>query len=422
MSDSIHRRQAEAAREIAADAHHHDEAAPAPPGPAEAPVTRFPSGAFKIHVDQAALAAAALHARIAGTAAAPPAPAAPLRRPLVHAAPPAAPGARRDVTLSFFTHDELPMLVHAVKQAGLPKGTPVWVGTYGANAGDAMEIHAAGLKYAPMFTLVRGERYCERREISAADQQKLHGFAAGPKYAGRVPALDELHRYTAEERLDWGRELGERMRDYLRLTKTPADAWQLDEIVPSAAGPDGASLREFMRGVLEGLHAGRPALGDKPVKGIAYVANSALGPLAAEHGPELDRFFKALDDSTFRVVGEEYPRFEGDPRAAARRQFARGEGTLAHEGGARASIARKLVSGLTPGYRDPHASPGVASLGGNIHGMPRAQANAWQQAYMEERVKEGAQGIAEFNWMPGNDKQQVMNDRLAEIAAALKTR
>jgi hypothetical protein len=107
------------------------------------------------------------------------------------------------------------------------------------------------------------------------------------RLAGAVPPLARLGSTSA--RVSWGVELGARYRDAMRAAADAGaqlDAWQLDEIEPSAGTASGGPIRELTRGVLRGLVFGRPALGDASMRGFVWVAHSALGiaslPITAE--------------------------------------------------------------------------------------------------------------------------------------------
>jgi hypothetical protein len=291
----------------------------------------------------------------------------------------------------------------------LPEGVPVYIGSYGPNVAVATQVAAlpAG-RYAPMFALTE-EWFREKRRLPP-DEEPL----VPKRLAGKVPELQQLE--TSAARVSWGVELGARYRDALRAAEHAGariDAWQLDEIVPSAAAPVAArGVREFTRGVLRGLLYGRPVLGDVAVRGFVWVAHSALGVAGLQITAELTTFWRTLDRAALAYVGEEYVPFEGDPRAAARR-YASGQRALAAGGPVRRSLGRRYVPGLTPGY-----NPAV-SLGGNIHGWPRAQVNAWRAAYVQTRAGSGVAGFAEFNFRFANSAVVVMHDVLSALASAV---
>jgi hypothetical protein len=262
-------------------------------------------------------------------------------------------------------------------------------------------------RYAPMFALTN-EWYRQQRRLPPDQEPKV------PKrLAGQVPSLGQLGSTSA--RVSWGVELGARYRDAIRAAAdsgATVDAWQLDEIDPSAAAASaGRPIREFTRGVLRGLMQGRPVLGDAGMRGFVWVANSAFGIARLAITPELTTFWQTLNRAALAFVGEEYVPFDGDPRAAARTSAA-GQRALAAGGPVRRSLGRRYVPGMTPGY-DP-----APSLGGNVHGWPRPQVNAWRAAYVQERGRSGVAGFGEFDFRGGNSRLTVMHDVMSALAAA----
>jgi hypothetical protein len=230
-----------------------------------------------------------------------------------------------------------------------------------------------------------------------------------PRFAGPVPPLSGLG--STSLRVSWGVELGSRYRDQIRLTQAAGfivDSWQLDEIVPSAARTGGAALREFLRGVFGGLVFGRPQLEDQTVQGLVWVAHSALTLASLPITSELAKFWNTLNRAALGYIGEEYPRFEGPPRTVARAQ-ASGQRALAAGGPVRKALARKYVAGMTPGY---HLEPG---LGGNVHGWSRPQVNSWRAQYVDQRARDGAAGLGEFDFRFGNSAPTVVHDTLSAI-------
>jgi hypothetical protein len=119
-----------------------------------------------------------------------------------------------------------------------------------------------------------------------------------------------------------------------------------------------------------------------------------------------------LDRATIHLIGEEYPDFAGDPRAAARRA-AGGHDRLRRGGPVRQKLARKYAAGLTPGFR---LEPG---LGGNVRGLPRDEAERWRQQYLEARAAAGVSGFAEFNFRFENSPRAVVRELLRELAAVV---
>jgi hypothetical protein len=318
----------------------------------------------------------------------------------------------RAVLLAYFERDELPRLLAEAQAADFPPDARIYLGSYGVGAALGDQIARAGYGYAPMFHITPGW-YWERRRLPKAEEGALSPGSGG--LAGPLPGLNELLRLPPARRLTWGIELGRRFRDELRAAGRAGvslAAWQLDEIQAEAAGPLGREYRDLTRGVLRGLVFGRPALGDRAWQGFVWWAHTALSLPRARLTPELAAFWRILNRAARGVVGEEYPEFSGDPRAAARAAVF-GQRGLQLGGPVRQALARKYVAGLTPGYRR------AAGLRGNVHGWPREQVNAWRQAYLDTRLAAGVAGFAEFDWRFENNRAVVMRDVLRELARSL---
>src|SRR6266511_4716563 len=120
----------------------------------------------------------------------------------------------------------------------------------------------------------------------------------------------------------------------------------------------------------------------------------------------------ALPISAFRLVGEEYPDFVGDPARAARTQ-ADGERALASGGPVRRALAGRYLAGMSPGYRIGHG------LGGNVAGLPRAQVNRWRDAFIAGRARLGVAGFAEFHFVFENSRPVVMRDVTRAVARGM---
>lgn len=290
----------------------------------------------------------------------------------------------------------------------MPEGVPVYVGSYGPSGDVAQEVaELPNGRYAPMFAFDE-PYYREQRRVPPEQAGGLD-----PRFAGEVPPLSRLGSTTL--RVAWGVELGSRYRDQIRQTQDAGfvvDSWQLDEIVPSAARPAGAPLRELLRGVFRGLVFGRPQLEDPTVQGLVWVAHSALALARLPVTSELTAFWNMLNRAALGYVGEEYPRFEGSPRTVARTQGS-GQRALAAGGPVRKAVSRKYVAGMTPGY---HLARG---LGGNVHGWPRPQVNSWRAQYVDQRARDGAAGLGEFDFRFRNSAQTVIHDTLSAIVSVL---
>jgi hypothetical protein len=225
-----------------------------------------------------------------------------------------------------------------------------------------------------------------------------------------VPPISSL---SSPQRVAWGRELGRRYRDALRNGRRAGirvDTWQFDEIPAQAATSRAA--REFVRGVLAGLTFGRVALEDREERGFVWSPLKVLRFARAPIDPELTAFWRQLDRAAFRLAGEEFPVFDGDPRATARAQ-AGAQRTLGREGVARKSLAAKYVAGMTPGH---HLAAG---LGGNVHGWRRERVARWRNEYVDERARLGVAGFGEFHFRQENSTTPVLRDVLGAVGAAL---
>jgi hypothetical protein len=320
----------------------------------------------------------------------------------------------RLLVLAYFERDELPRLLAEARRAGVA-GPRTYIGSYGVGAELGDEIAAAGCRYAPMFHIAPGW-YWERRRLSQRDEKRLSQVSPrSGRLAGPLPPLPELLRLTPDRRVTWGIELGRRFRDELRAAAdsgVPVASWQLDEIQAEAAGPLGRQYRDLTRGVLRGLVFGRQALGDAAQQGFVFWAHSALGLPRLRLTPELAAFWRILNRSALGLFGEEYPAFDGDPRAAARAADS-GRRGLQAGGPVRQSLARKYLAGLTPGYRT------AAGLRGNVHAWPREQVNAWRAVYLHARAAAGVAGFGEFDFRFENSRAWVMRDVVTELAAVV---
>jgi hypothetical protein len=318
----------------------------------------------------------------------------------------------RSVVLSYFEPREVATLVAGVREAKLPQRTPLFIGSYGIADRIAARVHELpDARYAPMFHIQPGWVW-ERRRLEKPLERKL--LAKNPRsdrLAGPLPSLKQLLRLPTATRVTWGVELGSRFRDILRAAAV-SETWQLDEIVAECAGSQGRQYRELTRGVLRGLAYGRPALGDRTQRGLVWWAKTALTLPSRAITAELNAFWRMLDRASIHLIGEEYPDFAGDPRAAARRA-ASGHHRLRRGGPVRQKLARKYAAGLTPGFR---LEPG---LGGNVRGLPRDEAERWRSQYLHARAAAGVSGFAEFNFRFENSSRQVVRELLHELAAVV---
>lgn len=345
-----------------------------------------------------------------------------LLAPAAAHAQPQAPASPPAVVLSYYSAGDLKRIVGLLDRAGLPAGTPVWYGNYYGTAPPRKPgtkrkpplppVAVPNGHQAPIFPWAPS-KFWNGRVLPANQRRLVRGGLTGA-----APPLARLLAGPASRRLAWGRELGQRFRDRVRAVEakkgaTPIDGWQFDEIPANAVGPQGRPIRELVRGILSGLHDGRPELGDKPEPGIVYMANHALALTALGDSPELHAFWQAIDATTSMFVGEEYAKFAGDPERAAFVQGA-GQRHLAASGdAAMRSLASKYVVGVTPGYL-----PAI-NLGGNTDNKSPDGVAAWRATFLAARARSGIAGFASYNLQKRNRGSGVLGAMLNGFGEAL---
>ena len=317
----------------------------------------------------------------------------------------------RAAVFSYFELDDLTRLMDAIAGSGMPPGVRVHIGSYGVNREASITVHTYRQgRYSPMFKAeVRTEAW-ERRRLTPEEERQV-----SRRFSGRIPDEPQLLALSTAQRTGWGIELGRRYRDTIRHARADGitvDSWQLDELGTQLAGSQGRQHREFVRGVLQGMTFGRAVLGDSEGKGWVWATRRALNLARLPVTAELRSFWQQLDRASFRIVGEEFPNFTGDPAAAARRE-ADGQRALAAGGPVRRRLAGRYVAGMTPGYRI-----GVG-LGGNVNGWPRAQVNQWRNGYVAERDRIGVAGFGEFHFVFENSRTFVMQDTARAVARGM---
>ena len=326
------------------------------------------------------------------------------------------------VILSYWRGRHVPRLVRAIDRSGIPSGTPLYYGNYWGAGKPSEPKPPKGKKKvripgrnSPIFPLMSKSVFWRARKIPATQR---HLLPASQRWVrrGRIPGPKRLMRMGSGARYGWGLELGRRFRDRIRSKRKAHQrivTWQLDEIPHEVAGRGGARQRVFIRGVLAGITDGRPTFGDKPLPGIVWITQPALKLAGRPARGDLAVFWRQLDRSTIYLVGEEYPDFRGPARRAARRE-GRGQARLWHAGGARRSLARKYVAGMTPGYRLNRG------LGGNVTGRSRPAVRRWRRAYVRARSRKGVAGLAQYNFRFRNARSPVMNDVLKALAHGVR--
>ncbi|HKB19365.1 MAG TPA: hypothetical protein VKC65_00025 [Gaiellaceae bacterium] len=317
----------------------------------------------------------------------------------------------RAAVFSYFELADLTRLMDAISSSGMPAETRVHIGTYGVNREASITVHTYGPgRYSPIFKAeIRTEAW-DQRTLTPEEERKV-----GPRFAGRVPDEAVLLGLSTAQRTSWGMEVGRRYRDTLRHSRAAGitvDSWQLDELGTQLAGPQGRQHREFVRGVLQGITFGRRVLGDTEGKGFVWATRRALNLARLPLTTELRAFWQQLDRAAFRVAGEEFPNFVGDPARAARTQ-ADGQHALVAGGPVRRALAGRYVAGMTPGYRIGHG------LGGNVNGLSRAEVNRWRNSYVAERNRIGVAGFGEFHFVLENSRTFVMVDAARAVARGM---
>jgi hypothetical protein len=317
----------------------------------------------------------------------------------------------RAALFSYFELDDLPRLMNAVAASGMPAGTRVHVGSFGVNAETSSLIRShPGGRYSPMFKAEVRTAGWERRRLTAEEERHV-----SRRFSGRVPDEPDLLRLSTAQRTGWGIEVGRRYRDSVRHARNEGvivDKWQLDELGTQLAGSQGRQHREFVRGILQGLTFGRGELDDNEGDGFVWATRAALRLASLRVDQELTAFWRQLGRASFRIVGEEYPDFVGDPARSAR-TWSDGQRALASGGPVRRARAERYVAGMTPGYRIGHG------LGGNVRGLPRADVNRWRNAYVTERARLGVEGFGEFHFVFENSRTTVMRDATRAVARGM---
>ena len=317
----------------------------------------------------------------------------------------------RAALFSYFELTDLPRLLNAIDSSGMPAETRVHVGTYGVNADASSLIRTSrGGRYAPMFKARERTAAWERRHLTAREERLV-----SRRFSGRVPDEPALLRLSTAQRTGWGIELGRRYRDLIRHSRQAGiavDSWQLDELGTQLAGGQGRLYREFVRGILQGITFGRSELGDGEGKGWVWATRRALRLASLAPDRELTAFWHQLNRASFRLVGEEFPDFVGDPARAAR-AWADGQ-RAPGRGRPGAPRARRPV-------RRRH-DPGVSHrprIRRQRRGLSRAEVNRWRNGYVAERARLGLAGFGEFHFALENSRTTVMQDAARAVARGM---
>jgi hypothetical protein len=159
------------------------------------------------------------------------------------------------------------------------------------NAPASRQVQALkGGRYAPLFP-IKPTSFWNRRRVAEAEE---------PRLAGKLPPLRTMLALPARERRAWGRELGRRFRDEVRIAELQGvrmDAWQLDELAAELGGSRGRQWRKFTRGALHGLNFGRAEFGDGPRIGFVWASRRAVEVARLRVDYELRAFWRALQSA-----------------------------------------------------------------------------------------------------------------------------
>jgi len=316
----------------------------------------------------------------------------------------------RAALVSDFEVKDLQQILAVLDEVDMPADVEVHLGSYGIRRETSELIHGrTGRLYSPIFQTSRTEAWVGRQ--LTPEEEAL----VDPRFSGPVPSNARLLELSSNQRIYWGAEVGRRHRDQIRHARDAGiqvDSWQLDELSHQLVAAQGPLHREFARGILRGLAFGRPALGVEQEQGWVWATRGVLR-LAAQAGDnEQAHFWRILDRASFRIVGEEYANFVGDPARSARRH-SDGQRALAGGGPVRRRLASKYVAGLTPGY---HLGGG---LGGNVDRLSRASVVRWRNAYVDARARQGVAGFAQFYLRFENARTTVMRDALGAVARGM---
>ena len=323
------------------------------------------------------------------------------------------------VLLSYYSSSNLPTIEPAVRAAHLPK-VRVFYGNYvGSDEADLSShpptMHVPRARRALIFNWVTNALWTRQR---LSDSDRSHLDRDGKTLTGQAPSLYTLLARGGDYAYFWGRELGRRFRDRLRQLDSEgihSSSYQFDEIPTNVLeSENGSRARDLIRGMMNGVAHGRPELGDRFMRGLTYIANASLQLASAPMTGELDRFWRTVDHDSLAVVGEEYPKFEGNPDRSAFVQSS-GERTMIARGGTLGHLGDKYVTGITPGYRVVHG------LGGNVKGRSDDGVNAWRTAYLHARAQLGVAGFGAYQMLDRNGYREVLRPMLKAFAAGLRT-
>lgn len=327
------------------------------------------------------------------------------------------------VAIAYYSSSTLETIRNALVDAKLPAGTPVYYGNYWGTAPSGGKhhhhppppppVHIPNGRVAPILGWTPN-KFWDARRLTTSERRSLKNTSS--RMSGQAPPLYTLIDRGGSEAYRWGRELGRRFRDRVRQVVEggdEVDSWQFDEVPTNALGHGGDRARELVRGMLDGVAYGRRELGDRKVRGVVFFANATLELARERNHGELKRFWRTVDRDSLAVAGEEYPRFEGDPRRSAFVQSA-GQRTMARRGGTLGRLASKYVSAVTPGYL---GNPG---LGGNVRHRSADGVAAWRRDFIHARAQFGVAGFGVYDLGGTNWYRKSVRPLFAAFAGGLR--
>jgi hypothetical protein len=330
------------------------------------------------------------------------------------------PDNNRPVALvTVFSGAVLQRILDAVAAGPSPPIADWFIGTFGVNQAAAEAIAAVpGCRYAPVFCIQprTGKRTRLRRRLSPQEAAQLPDTT----HAGEIPGTSAGEVIPAGDRRAWGIELGRRFRDEMRSARArgiKVDAWQFDEVLGECGRPGANNPhRRFVGGVLRGLVAGRPRLGDRHEKGFVWAARTAVvGLPGLPFDGDVRAFSQDLSRAALFLVGEEYAEFTGDPTAVGR-SFADGHQAFVRSGGAHRSLGHRYVVGMTPGWR-----PSSTGLGGNVDAKSPPEVTRWRNSFLDARIAaQRPRGFAQFNFVKENVRPNRVEDAVDSLHHACK--
>ena len=144
------------------------------------------------------------------------------------------------------------------------------------------------------------------------------------------------------------------------------------------------------------------------------MSNASLELSVARMSSELKRFWASIDHDSLALVGEEYPKFMGDPNRSAFVQSG-GQRAMAARGGVLGQLASKYVVGVTPGYARAHG------LGGNTKHRDDSGVNAWRASFLQARAQYGVAGFAAYQLHHRNGTPKVLVPLLQAFGDAMRS-